>query len=122
MVLIFVYGSLMKNYWNHFYLDNATFISNCKTVKDYSLVLNGKIPFLNRINRIYKIEGELYNISDTDLIDVDIHEGNEFFYFRRKIKVVDNNNEEYIAYTYFNSLGDGITLDNGNYKNYIKPY
>ena len=74
------------------------------------------------VNRIYKIEGELYNISDTDLIDVDIHEGNEFFYFRRKIKVVDNNNEEYIAYTYFNSLGDGITLDNGNYKNYIKPY
>ena len=111
----------MKDYWNSYYLDDANFICNCKTVKNYSMVLNGKIPFLNRLQRLYKISGELYDINEDDLKHVDDLEGNNSFYFRRKLKVVDDNNKEYEVYTYFNSTGEGITLPDGNFKNHVKP-
>jgi len=119
MVYLFVYGTLMRGYWNDLYLENAKFICECKTVEDYSLILKGQIPFLNSLNKLYKISGELYDVSDEDLKDIDILEGNESFYFRRKMNVIGDDNKEYEVYAYFNSIQDGITLSEGNFKKYI---
>ena len=120
-MLLFVYGSLMKNFWNDCYLSNAIFIGEFKTIKKYSLyVEDKKIPYLSRTNRIYQVLGELYDVSEEDIKMIDDHEGNGAWYFRQQLKVTNDKGDEYTAYSYFNSNGDGELSNTGDFKEYMK--
>lgn len=121
---IFVYGTLKKNFENHFILDGADFLGEAITEKKYLLVKSGGLPFLIENSEHEKatfIKGELYKISDSLLMDVDELEGHPNFYYRKPIwvKTKDDsidmawvylvNNEKSIAYyEVYTIIEDGV--------------
>ena len=89
---IFVYGTLKKGFWNEHFLKDAQFIcqditrdakfymkeirSSCKDGYTYPAVYE---------NGSYKVSGEVYNISDKILKQLDILEDVNIEYIRKKV-------------------------------------
>ncbi|KAK6642634.1 hypothetical protein RUM43_004136 [Polyplax serrata] len=88
--LVFVYGTLKRGEPNHSYLqvkDNgyAKFVSQGKTVEKYPLVIASKynIPFLLYNPGVGKnVKGEIYEVDDHVLSQLDILENHPSFYVR----------------------------------------
>jgi len=65
--LVFVYGSLRKNYGNHHRLDGATFIDT-DTIRGKLFTTHGAYPFLTRSNSNKdRITGEIYEVTKSQL-------------------------------------------------------
>lgn len=109
----------MKNYWNNIFLENSEYIGRCITSKEYILTMEGKVPYLSKKERKYQVQGELYKVEEKDLEEIDKHEGNEEWYCRRRLYVKLNENE-IIAYTYFNSRGEGEVWKEGDFRSWMK--
>lgn len=89
--LIFVYGSLKQGFDNHDVLDKrfSKRLGKAKTVKRFGMFEDsfGNYPYL--IDKpITKIEGELYEIYRSELLDrLDKFEGSPDYYQRKRIEV-----------------------------------
>lgn len=126
MVLLFVYGSLMKGMWNNFWLQNAIFYGKADTVEKFSLcTTNHVIPKIYREEN-YIITGELYDISEKDLVKLDSHEGYEegrndqSYYVREKIEVkIGKIISEAFVYIGNFRENEEIHVGHGDYKKYI---
>ncbi len=95
--LVFVYGSLKRNFGNHRFLVDSEFLgefvtSDCK----YLMQSFGPFPgvaFISSFNEeITKISGELYRVNQKTLDDLDDLEGNGFLY-TRKLVSLENHDE-----------------------------
>ena len=89
---VFVYGSLMKGFGNHQMLKGAKPIAKTKTKDDYTMVSLYAFPAaLKKPYKKYgitgKIVGEVYEVSETTLRDLDILESNGRMYKREKVQV-----------------------------------
>ena len=66
-MLLFVYGTLMKNLSNHSYLKYSLYLGECYSLEKYVILIDGSIPYLSTSKNIYNIKGELYDISNDTL-------------------------------------------------------
>ena len=115
---LFVYGSLMKDMWNNFLLENSIYLGKCVTHEKYLLVMEGKVPYLTVKERKYQVHGELYIVDDAVLAEVDQHEGNGAWYERRDIDIWHNGTMVQ-AQAYFNDAGEGVPSPYGEYIKYL---
>jgi gamma-glutamylcyclotransferase (GGCT)/AIG2-like uncharacterized protein YtfP len=87
---IFVYGSLMKGFHNHFLLEDATFIKN-DSINARLFTGNWHFPFITLDNAMdYKVHGEIYDVDSLQSLDyLESYQGPEYeetnFYNRRQI-------------------------------------
>jgi gamma-glutamylcyclotransferase (GGCT)/AIG2-like uncharacterized protein YtfP len=96
--LVFVYGTLMKGMRNHHRLkrDGVRLISdNAETVAPSGVMLRSRItqsgyraPILVSCKYNAQALGEVYEISNTTLLDLDAVEGHPYVYHREKMEVI----------------------------------
>lgn len=98
MPLLLVYGTLKRDKSNHRKLGLSEFVGEATTAQPYLLLQAPNIhyPFLLDIP-VAPITGELYEVSDTDLPNIDSFEGHPHFFQRRSIKLTDGRE----AFVYF---------------------
>lgn len=123
---IFVYGTLQRGMYNHFYMCDK-YVENCTPA-----TTKGKLHMVKcctypaMVPGDDTIKGELYSIKEDYLeecIDAcDMLEGHPTFYKREIVKVVDNEGNEHDAYTYIFQKHNllGRPLPDGNYKKFYK--
>jgi gamma-glutamylcyclotransferase (GGCT)/AIG2-like uncharacterized protein YtfP len=101
--LVFVYGTLMKKYWNHRRLGNSKFIGNATTFDKYPMINRG-IPYLFNVpGRGHEIKGEVYHVTSPSIMeDLDHLEGHPHHYVRTRIKV-DIEGKETEVFVYFSA-------------------
>jgi len=80
--IVFCYGSLKKGYHNHSILHSAEFIGESRTTERYDMFSFGSFPAVNKYPQQYHVTGELYLVDDSTLAQLDILEGNGYFYQR----------------------------------------
>lgn len=97
IVYVFVYGSLMKGYWNHNFLSNEKYIAE-GILKNYGLYSVSSFPGVIRKEGATTI-GEVYDVSEKTLEKLDLLEGEGSMYLRRAINV-DIKKEITEAYIY----------------------
>lgn len=66
-MILFSYGTLKKNYWNHHYLDGALYLGEGTTYEKYALY-NYHYPFavheeIEHLHPVHPVRGELYEIT-----------------------------------------------------------
>lgn len=83
--LVFVYGTLRRNYHNHKLISKAYFISEWVTPAQYTMISFGFYPAVIAVGTS-PIVGELYKINDKQLEEVDQIEGVPTFYQRDTIE------------------------------------
>lgn len=94
-ILVFVYGTLKNGQTNHFWLQDhkngtSTFLTNGKTTNRYPLIIGTRynIPFLLDVpNTGHDINGEIYQIDDAMLKQLDVLEGHPNYYLRKQINI-----------------------------------
>lgn len=105
---LFVYGSLKKGFDNHRLLDKyAKRVGKASTIRKFGMFEDsfGNYPYLVS-EPIYKIEGELYQISRKELLEeIDEFEGSPDYYQREKIKVKTHKGVK-LAYAYIRADAD----------------
>lgn len=116
--LVFVYGTLMKGYGNHYLLKNAAFLGAAKTLLKYRMTYTS-FPMLTEEPLVH-IKGELYEVSENDLIGpLDDLEGVPYLYERKEIPVqIDNKTLTAWAYIYKLGLGK-YSVPTGNYRDVV---
>lgn len=99
MPLLLVYGTLKRDKSNHYKLRLSEFVGEATTSQPYLLLQDSDIyyPFLLDIP-VAPVTGELYEVSDTNLQNIDSFEGHPHFFERRPIKLTDG--REAFAYFY----------------------
>lgn len=78
---LFVYGSLKAGNYNHKYLERSNFLGEYYIDKGYGLFKNG-LPYLIEHKDGPGCYGELYEVDNFTLSDIDILEGHPNWYKR----------------------------------------
>ena len=115
---LFVYGTLKRGFYNHYFLEGAEFIGKAITVDKYSLYVKGFIPYVLKSPKISNIKGEVYLVNEDTLQKIDILEGHPYEYKREKIKVKLEDSDEVIhawMYFYKDTEEPGILIPEGIY-------
>lgn len=100
--LLFVYGTLKEGFYNHDrYLggSKSTSLGSAFTSNDYTLYIEA-LPFMVEESSDAPVEGELYEIDDATLAEIDDLEGHPYAYRRQKIRVTNVDGEEKLCYAY----------------------
>ena len=85
---IFVYGTLKKGDPNHALLDSSRFLCTTQTTESYVMLDFGAFPGVLKPEDISQmpvspIKGEIYEISEQKLEELDLYEGD--WYFRESV-------------------------------------
>ena len=87
--LVFVYGSLKQGFHNNRLLNDAQFVCKALTINnDYDMRSLGGFPGVTKLENGYHVTGEIYNVNDYTLENLDRLESNGTFYKREKIKAI----------------------------------
>lgn len=73
--LLFVYGTLRQQFGNHHYLSNAIFLGKATTELKYVMHASSSIPFVSQSMAVSHIVGEVYEVDDNTLANLDRLEG-----------------------------------------------
>lgn len=112
--LVYVYGTLRKDQWNHYLLNTSQFIGFAKTKEKYALFGSG-IPFLSRTTAISQITGEVYSVDDATLRRLDELEGHPDFYERALAEVLLQDGTAVEAWIYFHDTVRGDLIESGDF-------
>ncbi|ACF13947.1 AIG2 family protein [Chloroherpeton thalassium ATCC 35110] len=116
--LVFVYGTLMHGYHNHVLLEDAVFLGEAETVEKYRLTYTF-FPMLTEPPEVH-VKGELYQVDDEALANLDILEDIPHLYQRKKIPI-QINQEKHLAWVYVYTTGEGLyEIPTGNYRD-VRP-
>tara|TARA_Y100000389_G_scaffold95508_1_gene92199 strand:- start:1735 stop:2112 length:378 start_codon:yes stop_codon:yes gene_type:complete len=119
--IVFVYGTLMKEMGNDHYLEKSEYLGDGMTDKEYSMYVDIVIPKITLTPR-YKIEGELYLVSDEDMVLVDELEGK---YSKMLTTVYNKKNKKFVdAFIYvwerpIIMRNDVVINRSGSYREYM---
>ena len=119
--IVFVYGTLMKEMGNDHYLEKSEYLGDGVTDKEYSMYIDIVIPKIVMTPR-YKIDGELYLVSDKDMLFIDRIEEK---YSKHFTKVYNKKSKKFVyAYVYvwerpIIMKNDVVINKNGSYREYI---
>ena len=81
-ILVFVYGTLKRGFYNEFFLKNSEFIESYTANIRYKMVNLGEFPSITPDNKINEISGEIYKINKKTLNRLDEFEGVPSFFNR----------------------------------------
>ena len=116
--LVFIYGTLKQGCRNHDKLKGAKFIGRAQTATEYSMYSYAdQFPYLTQRPSLnmHKVYGELYEVDDALLGELDTFEGVEDdFYYRDNVNVtLLPENNVVSAYVYFmnNTVNPVIPID-----------
>ena len=110
--LLFVYGTLKRDYSNHALLAAAHFVGEAATIEEYGFYLGPDehapeepgIPFLSAKPKVgdaaVQVRGELWQVDSSTLAQLDELEGHPDWYQRKKIAVCLTSEESVSAFTY----------------------
>ena len=119
--IVFVYGTLMKGMGNDHFLKKSEYLGDGLTDKEYSMYIDIVIPKITETPR-YKIEGELYVVSDVDMRLMDKLEGN---YSKMVTKVYNKRSKKFVdAFIYvwerpIMMRKDVVINRSGSYREYM---
>lgn len=86
--LVFVYGSLKRGFYNHRRLRRHTYLANVVTEPSFALYGLGRYPGMIRAShQPHEVHGELWQVDERGLIDLDRLEVNSRLYQRELIPV-----------------------------------
>ena len=94
--LVFTYGTLMRGFGNHYYLDGAEFICKAQTPAAFTMLNLGAFPGIVAKGDT-SIVGEVYRVDEQTLMDLDRLEGHPTFYLRQIIGPLRLINSEMMA-------------------------
>jgi gamma-glutamylcyclotransferase (GGCT)/AIG2-like uncharacterized protein YtfP len=95
-VLIFVYGTLLRGQVNHLLMmSDAAFVRDACTAARYELVDLGGYPALLEDGHT-AVSGEIYEVDDELLEELDVFEEVPFLYQRKPIQLVDGYVDAYV--------------------------
>ena len=120
--IVFVYGTLMKGMGNDHFLEKSKYLGEGVTDKEYSMYIDIVIPKITITPR-YKIDGELYLVSDNDMILMDKLERK---YSKMVTKVYNKKSRKFVdAYIYvwerpIMMRKDVVINKNGSYREYME--
>jgi len=120
--IVFVYGTLMKGMGNDHFLEKSKYLGEGVTDKEYSMYIDIVIPKIT-ITPMYKIDGELYLVSDNDMILIDKLERK---YSKMVTKVYNKKSRKFVdAYIYvwerpIMMRKDVVINKNGSYREYME--
>ena len=111
MNLVFVYGTLQREFGNHRVMEYAggEFVGNAQTMDKYPLIVDG-LPYLLDSRGVGEhVQGEIYDVPDEGFTDLDRLEGHPSFYERRvrtfllerTEEMTDHNSRTKRAWVYF---------------------
>jgi gamma-glutamylcyclotransferase (GGCT)/AIG2-like uncharacterized protein YtfP len=113
--LVFVYGTLRQGQCNHrYFLGRSKFLGMVKTKKRYALYGHG-IPVLSRAASVSQVIGEVYEVDDATLLNLDRLEGHPDMYEREQAEVVLEDGTELTAWIYFYDLAQGDLIETGDF-------
>ncbi len=99
--LVFIYGSLKKGFVNHSFMKDATLVGSSLSVHKLGMFKDpfGNWPYLT-MDPLNYIKGELYEVNQELLIEIDEFEGAPEYYHRKKMLVMCNGSA-FSAWIYF---------------------
>ena len=99
--LVFVYGSLKKEYHNHLLLEKSKYLGQYSTNPEFSMYDLGDFPAITLMGNT-KIYGEVYLVDEETFKRLDKLEGYPRFYNRKVIDVYPvDGSESTKAWVYF---------------------
>ncbi len=102
MIKVFVYGTLKRGFPNHRFLSFSKFLGQAISLEKYALVDNGSFPYAcKRGIKKAHILGEIFEINEKILINLDSLEGYPNLYKRKKGEFLLLNGMPCEAYIYF---------------------
>lgn len=111
---VFVYDMLRRECGNNFLLEDSRFIGEAVTAEPYAMYVT-LIPYVVRDQAVGRIVGEVYEVDDTTLHDLDRVEGHPYWYSRSMAPVILQGGERVNAWVYFCPEGPGELLHSGDY-------
>lgn len=115
--LVFVYGTLKREQFNHHRLNGSKFIGTARTMDNFAMYGSG-IPFVRMSEHAYPIYGEVYEVNRRTLIDLDWLEGHPTSYERRLVPVYVQQLGSARAWLYFHDRAGGTRLKKGVWNGY----
>ncbi|PCI45814.1 MAG: hypothetical protein COB41_00045 [Proteobacteria bacterium] len=112
MSIVLAYGTLKQGYGLHSILKYSDYLGEGVTSEKYTLLKGPHFPFLVKREGM-GAKGELYEVTDDVLMDLDIAEGHPTFYRREFIDVKDENQQDLRVYAYIHP--DNVYVD------YLQP-
>jgi gamma-glutamylaminecyclotransferase len=112
---VFVYGTLLRGFANHSYLQNASFLGPAMTVDRYALYAD-IIPFVIRHEAVSRIIGEVYEIDESTLEDLDRLEQHPSWYQRDQVMVELSGGERLQSWLYFYPRPAGRLVESGDFR------
>lgn len=109
---VFVYGTLKRGLSNHFFLREARFLGQARTVERYALY-EDEFPLVTRIQAVSPIQGEVYEVSEKILHHLDVLEQHPEFYRRELVEVQLEDGSRREAWLYFSPEPKGALLPEG---------
>jgi len=102
--LLFVYGSMKKDFRNHYRLHDSVYIGRALTKNNYNIhpAKNFLFPYAVEYENRWQLEGELYKLTSADIEKIDVIEGTPNYYYRKNIDVIYDE-KVYQAFIYFKS-------------------
>lgn len=104
--ILFVYGTLKRSFHNHYLLEKAEYLGTGYTRSKYAMYKSG-IPFVIKTEQVSNIHGELYQIDENTLKQLDRLEGHPDWYCREKVEIVSASGQTIIGWLYFYSKPTG---------------
>lgn len=86
---VFVYGTLKHGHGNHRLLAGSVFLGSKETMHPLFVMVGHGIPFVYHVEEGWRISGELYEVDDEVLKDLDRLESNGSLYERRPVLLND---------------------------------
>lgn len=111
--LVFVYGSLKAGYHNHNTLANSPLISTGTTEPNYQMISFGSFPALIEGDKAY--EGEIYEVDNNTLQQLDYLEGYPDFYNRSQVDIELPNGDVQKCWVYVLANPGEYPINNGSY-------
>ena len=102
---LFAYGSMKKEFQNHYRLIDEKLIGKAITKQKYNMypAPSYNYPYGVENEPNHQLKGELYELTTPDIIKViDDFEGAPYYYYRKLIEVIQNN-QTYEVFIYFKS-------------------
>lgn len=91
-MLIFVYGTLKKGFSNNTLLKTSKFIKKYTLTGKYQMInVNNAFPAVILSKNINKIKGEIWDVNQETLDDIDALEGVPYLYNRRHFRYAGMN-------------------------------
>jgi gamma-glutamylaminecyclotransferase len=101
-MLVFVYGTLKRGYWNHDLLSSAPFVGEAVSVDDFRMGNVGSFPEIQLAeigDQAGRVTGEIYDVDERTLQSLDRLEANGRMYEREELEF-EVNGDVVIAWAY----------------------